>query len=254
LKIIKKINKKIEIMEDKKEISSDNYANWFALFYLCQNIGSQKALHISSVEFGKILNLSQQTASRRITHLEEMGWIQRKIVGKEQIIRITKKGADVMLAMYKDMKQILEDILIVGEVTEGMGEGGYYVRIKEYFNQFKKKLGFKPYYGTLNLQLTDLNMELLDENLKNRIPIKIEGFEKEEDDYIKRKYGSVKCFECIVSRLDDQSKKNKGAILKIKRTHHKKNIVEILAEPYLRDTLKLKDGVRVRIELIKDDY
>ncbi len=241
-------------MEDKKDISSDNYANWFALFYLCQNIGSQKALHISSVKFGKILNLSQQTASRRITQLEDMGWIQRKIVGKEQIIRITKKGADIMLVMYKNMKQILEDILIVGEVTEGMGEGGYYVRIKEYYTQFKDKLGFEPFYGTLNLQLTDLNMELLDENLKTRIPIKIEGFEKEEDGYIKRKYGSVKCYECIVSRLDDQSKKTKGAILKIKRTHHKKNIIEILAEPFLRDTLKLKDGVRVRIELVKDDY
>ncbi|MFX1568425.1 MAG: DUF120 domain-containing protein [Promethearchaeota archaeon] len=241
-------------MEDKERIPSNNYANWFALFHLCQNIGSQKALHISSVEFGKILNLSQQTASRRITQLEELGWIQRKIVGKEQIIRITKEGADIMLTMYKEMKKILEDILIVGEVTEGMGEGGYYVRIKEYYDQFKGKLGFKPYYGTLNLQFTDLNMKLLDENLKNRIPIKIEGFEKEENGDFKRKYGSVKCYECIVSRLDNQSKKNKGAILKIKRTHHKKNIVEILAEPYLRDTLKLKDGVRVRIELVKDDY
>ncbi|MFX1347890.1 MAG: DUF120 domain-containing protein [Promethearchaeota archaeon] len=240
-------------MEYKEKISSDNYANWFALFHLCQNIGSQKAIHISSVEFGKVLNLSQQTASRRITHLEEIGWIQRKIVGKEQIIRITKKGADVMLAMYKDLKQILEDILIVGEVTEGIGEGGYYVRIKEYFEQFKEKLGFKPYFGTLNLQLNDLNKELLEENLKNRIPFRILGFEKEEEGYMKRKYGSVDCYDCDVSLLDDQNNKIKGAILKIKRTHHKKNIVEILAEPYLRDKLKLKDGDRVRIELMKKE-
>ena len=240
-------------MEDNEKISPENYANWFALYHLCQNIGSQKAIHISSVEFSKILDLSQQTASRRINDLEDLGWIQRKIVGKEQIIRITKKGADVMLAMYKDLKQILENILIVGEVTEGMGEGGYYVRIKEYYEQFREKLGFKPYYGTLNLQFTDLNKELLEENLKNRIPIIINGFEKEEEGYAKRKYGSVECYDCIVSSLEDQSKKIKGAILKIKRTHHKKNIVEILAEPYLRDELKLKDGVRIRIELIKKD-
>jgi riboflavin kinase len=238
-------------MEDKKIISSDNYANWFALFHLCQNIGSQKAIHISSVEFGKVLNLSQQTASRRIAQLEEMDWIQRKIVGKEQIIRITKKGADIMLIMYKNLKQILEEILIVGEVTEGMGEGGYYVRIKEYYEQFKERLGFKPYYGTLNLQFSDLNKELLEENLKNRVPLRIEGFEKEEEGYIKRKYGSVECYYCIISRLDNQNKKIEGAILKIKRTHHKKNIVEVLAEPYLRDVFKLKDGDRVRIELTK---
>ena len=110
-------------MEYEKEISQDNYANWFALYHLCQNIGSQKAIHISSTAFGKILALSQQTASRRINSLEEIGWIQRKIIGKEQIIRITKKGADAILAMYKNLKQILEEILIVGEVTEGMGEG-----------------------------------------------------------------------------------------------------------------------------------
>ena len=81
---------------------------------------------MSSVEFSKILNLSQQTASRRLSDLENLGWIERKVVGKDQIIRITKIGADVMLLMYKNLKNILENILIVGEVTEGMGEGGYY--------------------------------------------------------------------------------------------------------------------------------
>jgi riboflavin kinase len=242
-------------MEVKDIISSENYANWFALYKLCQIIGSRKSIHINSVEFGKILNLSQQTASRRISQLEEIGWIQRKVSGKEQIIRITKKGADIMLAMYKDLKQILEDILIVGEVTEGMGEGGYYVRIKEYYEQFKEKLGFTPYYGTLNLQLSDLNKELLDENLKTRMPIKIVGFEKEEEDeggLVKRKYGAVDCYSCIISRLDDQNIKLNAAILKIKRTHHKKNIVEILASPFLRDKLALKDGDRIRIEFSKE--
>ncbi|MBY8985895.1 MAG: DUF120 domain-containing protein [Candidatus Lokiarchaeota archaeon] len=235
-------------MEFNGDINQDNYANWFALYHLCQNIGSKKAIHISSTEFGKILDLSQQTASRRINNLEEIGWIQRKIVGKEQVIKITKKGADVILAMYKNLKQILEEILIVGEVTEGMGEGGYYVRIPGYLAQFQKKLGFKPYYGTLNIQLSDLNKELLDENLKNQIPVSIEGF---EDDKLGRTYGSVDCFNCFVSRLDNQDVKVDSAILKIKRTHHKKNVVEILAKDYLRDELKLQNGDRLRIEFTK---
>ncbi|MFX1374534.1 MAG: DUF120 domain-containing protein [Promethearchaeota archaeon] len=235
-------------MEDKEEIPPNNYANWFALYHLCQNIGSQKAIHISSVEFGKILKISQQTASRRLNQLEEIGWIKRKITGKEQTIKITKEGADVMLIIYNNLKQILQDILIVGEVTEGMGEGGYYVRIPGYLYQFEKKLGFKPYYGTLNLQLSDLNKELLDENLNNRLPVLIEGFEDKE---VGRSYGSVNCYNCLVSRLDKQENKKKAAILKIKRTHHKKNIVEILAKEYLREELNLKDGDRVRIEFIK---
>jgi riboflavin kinase len=248
LKKVKKSLAKFEIMEYKKEISQENYANWFALYRLCQNIGSQKAIHISSTKFGKILDLSQQTASRRINNLEEIGWIQRKIIGKEQVIRITEKGANIILAMYKNLKQILEDILIVGEVTEGMGEGGYYVRIPGYLAQFQKKLGFKPYFGTLNIQLSDLNKTLLEENLKNRIPIRIEGF---EDDKAGRTYGGVDCFSCFVSRLDNQNVKVDSAILKIKRTHHKRNIVEILAKDFLRNALKLKDGDRLRIEFSK---
>jgi len=239
------------IKMDEEEIPPDHYANWFALFHLCQNIGSQKAIHMSSVEFAKILNLSQQTASRRLNQLEEIDWIKRKTIGKVQSIKITKKGADVMLTMYKNLKQILEEILIVGEVTEGMGEGGYYVRIQEYYIQFREKLGFKPWYGTLNLQFNDLNKELLEESLINQIPVRIEGFEKENGEHGMRTYGSVDCYKCIISCLDNQEKKINAAILRIKRTHHKKNIVEIIAEPYLREILKLKDGDRIRIEFSK---
>jgi len=234
-------------MEENEQVSPDNYANWFALYHLCQNIGSQKAIHISSVEFGGILNLSQQTASRRIKNLEDLGWIERKIDGKSQTIRITKKGADVMLAMFKGLKEILENILIVGEVIEGMKEGGYYVGIEGYFTQFKTKLGFEPYIGTLNLKLSDLNNSLLRENMNNKIPVFIDGF---TDENVGRTYGPVHCYDCYISRLDDQQNKRKAAILDIKRTHHKKNIIEILAKPYLREYFNLKDGDKLKIELI----
>jgi len=234
-----KINKEFHV-------TPENYANWFALYHLCQNIGDRKSIHISSGEFGKILDSSQQTASRRINDLEEIGWIQRKIEGKEQIIRITKKGADMMLAMFKDLKSILENILIVGVVTSGMKEGAYYVALKGYYEQFQQKLGFTPYKGTLNLSLSELNNDLLRENLNNRVPVIIEGFETRE-----RSYGAVHCYECNISRLDDDKTKIEAAILDIKRTHHKANVIEILAEPFLRDHFKLKDGDKLRIELHK---
>ncbi|MFX1393240.1 MAG: DUF120 domain-containing protein [Promethearchaeota archaeon] len=235
-------------MSKEEEITPDNYGNWFALYHLCQQIGNKKSIHISSVELGEVMGVSQQTASRRIQDLEELGWIERKIEGKTQIIRIPKRGADVMLRVYKELKNILENILIVGEVKDGMREGAYYVAIKGYYIQFQEKLGFNPYLGTLNLKLSDLNKTLLRENLNNRIPIIINGFEDENSE---RTYGSVKCYDCKISRLDDRTNKIKAAILDIERTHHEKNIIEILAEPYLRDYLKLKDGDRVIIELYK---
>lgn len=236
-------------MSKKGNIIPDNYANWFTLYHLCQQIGNQKSIHISSVELGEIIGISQQTASRRIQDLEKLGWIERKIKGKTQIIRIPKKGADIMLKVYKTLKKILESILIVGEVTEGIGEGGYYVAIKGYYNQFLSKLEFLPYLGTLNLEMSDLNISLLRENLENSVPIIIDGFKDENSE---RSYGAVRCYDCYISRLDDRKNKISSAILDIERTHHKKNTIEILAEPYLRDELNLKDGDKVIIELVKN--
>lgn len=235
-------------MSEEKKISPDNYANWFTLFHLCQNIGNQKEIQISSGELGEIIGVSQQTASRRLMNLEELHWIKRRSEGKAQTIRITKKGSDMMLRVYKKLKSILENILIVGVVSEGMGEGGYYVAIKGYYDQFKEKLGFTPYKGTLNLQLSDLNKSLFQENLGNRNLIIINGF---KDINSARTYGDVECYDCYISRLDDREKKVNAAYLKIERTHHKKNIIELLAEPYLRDYFNLKNGEKIIIDFNK---
>jgi len=233
-------------MTNNDIISPENYANWFALYRLSQCAKERKYIEISSIKFGELLGLSQQTGSRRINDLEKLGWIKRRIDGKSQKISITKEGANVMLAMYKELKKLLESILIIGEVTEGIHEGGYYVAIKGYYEQFKEKLGFEPYKGTLNLKLSDTDIELLREKLKTINPIIIEGFKD-----LNREYGPVKCYDVYISRMDDKNNKRKAAILDIQRTHHKENIIEILAKPYLRDYFNLKDGDRIIINIIK---
>ena len=139
--------------------------------------------------------------------------------------------------IYKNLKSMLQSILIIGEVTEGMHEGGYYVAIKGYYDQFKNKLGFEPYKGTLNLKLTDTDNEMLREKLNNIKPVIIEGFKDQN-----REYGPVKCYDVYISRLDNKNNFKQAAILDIQRTHHQKNIIEILAKPYLRDCFNLKDG------------
>ena len=233
-------------MSNKGEISPENYANWFALYQLCKHIKYRQTIVISSVEFGKILNLSQQTASRRISDLEELGWILRRIEKKTQKIVLTRKGSNVMLMMHKNLKEILASIVILGTVQSGIKEGAYYVAIKGYFEQFQDKLGFLPYKGTLNLELNDTNIDLLREKLKYSKSVIISGF---EDDNSERTYGDVHCYDCFISRLDNPEKKIKAAILDIQRTHHEKNTIEILAKPYLRDLYNIKDGDKLIIEL-----
>jgi len=234
-------------MNNSGDISPDNYANWFALYQLCHLAKDRRYIEISTIKFGEILGLSQQTGSRRINDLEQLGWIKRKITGKTQRISITKEGANIMLVIYKDLKNLLESILIIGEVTEGIHEGGYYVSIKGYYQQFKDKLGFEPYKGTLNLRLSDTDNELLREKLKNIAPIIIDGFKD-----LNREYGPVKCYDAYISRMDDKNNRRKAAILDIQRTHHKENIIEILAKPYLRDYFHLKDGDKLIIDISKD--
>ena len=226
-------------------ITPENYANWFALYKLCQLIKDKPYININTVEFGKILGLSQQTGSKRLKDLEELGWIKRTIIGKTQQIKITKEGANIMLDVYKSLKELLQALLIVGEVCEGMHEGRYYVSIKGYYDQFKEKLGFEPYKGTLNLRLSDTNIAILREKLSHITPVIIEGFRDQD-----REYGPVKCYDVYISRLDNRDLKQKAAILEIQRTHHEKNIVEILAKPYLRDYFNLKDGDKLIIEII----
>ncbi len=231
-------------MDEKLNILPENYADWFALYQLCQQLGKRKDIRINSTELGELLGVSQQTAARRIQALEELNWIERSIEAKTQVINISELGTTVMLKMYRSLKLILEKILIAGEVKEGMGEGAYYVSIKGYYEQFKERLGFLPYKGTLNLDLDTLNNNLLREKIAEKNPVNISGFKDEN-----RNYGDVKCYTCHIFPLKNKEKRIKAAILDIQRTHHDENIVEILAEPYLRDYFELKDGDRLIIEL-----
>ncbi len=230
-------------MEKNQEISPDDYVNWFALYHLCQNMKNERNITISSVEFGELLGVSQQTSSRRIQDLEKNGWIKRKIEGKTQTIELTESGLNTLFKMYTNLKQILNNVVITGMVTEGMGEGGYYVSIKQYYDQFKGGLGFEPFKGTLNLVLNDTNNSILREIINNKTPVVIQGFKDDQ-----REYGQVNCYKVVIYRLENREKKVIAALLDIKRTHHKKNTIEILASQYLRDYFVLKNGDELVID------
>ncbi len=237
-------------MENKSQFTSpENYSDWFALYLLSKHFKLQQSIKISSAEFGSILSVSQQTGSRRIQNLAQLGWITKKIDGKSQIIQITNEGIKALFTVFRDLRDCLEHMQIVGEIVGGMGEGGYYVSIKDYYIQFEEKLGYKPYKGTLNLKLSELDMRILREMLSFRTSVKIRGFRDEQ-----REYGSVNCYDVCISPLNDINKELNAAILDIKRTHHKKNIIEILAKEYIREYFNLKDGDKVVIKFKNSNH
>lgn len=93
--------------------------------------------------------------------------------------------------------------------------------------------------GTLNLRLTtDYDVRARNE-LEAYPSITIEGFTSED-----RTFGSVKCYPIIIEN------KVKGALLLALRSHYDASVLEIVAAVPLRKHLKLKDGHKVKVEVL----
>lgn len=200
---------------------------------------SKKVLKISSKELAEKIGQSLQTAARKLKELEDEGLIERQITKDGQHVVITEKGMQLLYKEYLDYKKIfeeLESLKLVGKVFSGIGEGGYYVSLEGYKKQFKEKLGFEPYPGTLNVKILKEYL-FFRRRLDEEEGILIEGFSTPD-----RTFGDVKAFKCKVSEM-------LGAIVMPKRTHYPADVVEIIAPQKLREALKLKDGDLIEVEV-----
>jgi len=126
-----------------------------------------------------------------------------------------------------------------GTVFTGLGEGAYYISKDPYKKQFIEKLGFEPFPGTLNLKLTtDYDIKTRSE-LEAYPAIEVEGFRNEN-----RTFGSVRCYPVIIEN------KVKGALVTALRSHYDSSVVEIISSVFLRKHLNLKDGHKVKVEIL----
>lgn len=121
---------------------------------------------------------------------------------------------------------------IKGTLTSGSGEGAYYMSKKVYNLQFRERLGFKPYPGTLNIIIQEEYVTSIKKCLRGAK--KIEG---------KGDLGDVLYMRAT---LND---KIKGALIFPVKTHHPQRILEFIAPVYIRQTLKLEDGDTVTLYL-----
>ncbi len=119
----------------------------------------------------------------------------------------------------------------IGVVIKGMSKGALFVAMPFYQKQFKKKLGFKPFPGTLNLRVTPrVKREIGKQN-----GIKISG---------KKGNGSAKCFAVEISGLQ-------CFVIIPTKSMHPANTIEVLSRYNLRKKLHLRNGCRVKIEIGK---
>jgi riboflavin kinase len=216
----------------------------FILLKLAEMGAHRRTAKISTEYLAGKLRASQQTASRYLIELDNNGWIKRTVTPEGCLIKITDAGIKELKKLYSNLRFLMEaayppSITLEGVVFTGLGEGAYYISKERYTKQFIEKLGFEPYPGTLNLKLTtDYDVKTRSE-LEAYPAIEIEGFRNEN-----RTFGSVKCYPVTIEN------KAKGALILALRSHYDASVIEIIAPVFLRKHLGLKDGHKVKVEVL----
>ena len=216
----------------------------FTLLKLAEMGAHRRTAKISTEYLAEKLEASQQTASRYLIELDNNGWIKRTITPEGCLIKITDAGIKELKKLYSNLRFLMEaayppSITLEGVIFTGLGEGAYYISKERYTKQFIEKLGFEPYPGTLNLKLTtDYDVKTRSE-LEAYPAIEIEGFKNED-----RTFGAVKCYPVTIEN------RVKGALILALRSHYDASVLEIIAPVFLRKHLKLKDGHKVKVEVL----
>lgn len=195
---------------------------------------TKEQVSLSSTIFATSLGMSPQTAARRLSALEDEGYITRVVTPEGQKVRLTDKGITCLKAEHRDYCKVFEDggsSALKGRVVTGLGEGQYYISLDGYRKQLSEKLGFDPYPGTLNIKLNEPFAPAEHE------AVKIEGFKGEN-----RTFGGCKCYPVKIKGV-------RGAIIRPDRTSYPPNLIEIIAPIKLRQSLSLKDGDEVEVTL-----
>jgi riboflavin kinase len=204
----------------------------------------RRIIKVSTEYLAAKLGISQQTASRYLIELERKGWINRNITPEGSLLKIDEAGTRELFKLYSNLKSVIEttyppSVTLEGTVFTGYGEGAYYMSKEKYSKQIAEKLGFEPYNGTLNLKLNS------DYDIKTRMELEVyPSFEIKGFKSADRSYGLVKCYPAIIDN------KVKGALVIATRSHYDVSVLEIIAPVSLRKQLTLKDGNKVKIEVV----
>jgi len=127
----------------------------------------------------------------------------------------------------------LKTVHVKGKVFSGGGEGARFIELPWVRKQIAEKLGFLPYYGTLNVKLTEDNV-----NLK-RLLKKAKAIEISPAKGFRR----GRCFKAYF--MDNME----CAIVIPEIENYPEGVVEVIAPTNLREKFQLKDGDLVGVKI-----
>jgi riboflavin kinase, archaea type len=217
---------------------------------LLQHGAKHNFIQLTTTDLGRFINRSQQAASRHLLDLENAGYIERLRKGPMSGIKITKSGYAEIEHLFSTLKYAIEctpfAIDFKGRVVSGMGEGAYYMSLDGYKRQFKEKLGYEPYPGTLNIKLTDPILMNSRREISRYPSILINGFRDNS-----RTYGWVKCYKANIN----EGIVSDAAVLVLERTHYDDSMLEVIAPMSLKETMGIKNGDEVTVKIhINNNY
>jgi len=214
---------------------------WFTLYALSKKGAIHGKTVLTTRELGKIMAISQQTASRRISFCVNKGYVTRIHSADGMLLQITEKGRNELMQIMTSLEIAFtpprDEIVIEGQIVTGLGEGAYYIEV--YSAKLKNALGFKPHLGTLNVKISSDESRKAVVRMKNSPPLVLTGFRHKG-----RTFGDVICYRV---KVNDEIE---AAIVIAQRTHHSEEILEVVAPVDIRGSLKLDDGDTVRLTLI----
>lgn len=129
-----------------------------------------------------------------------------------------------------------------GKVSSGMKKASMFMQKDTYVKQYDEKLGFTPYFGTLNITLDDNIFLDIKGKLKKHLMI-IKG---------NHELGDVYFLKAKITNLKNK-KSNKGAVLFPTKTIYSLNTLEFVSKDKLRENLNVEDGSKVIVELLIDE-
>jgi len=229
----------ILLITHRRIIRGMNYRDLQILKELALLGGTDHHVPIRTRELAKRVGVTQQSASRMVLNLLGTGLLERQHAGPRQSLKLTKEGVEFLFQEYIDYVRIFEvreRLIFWGMVSSGFGEGRFFVARKGYQEQIERAFGFKPYPGTLNIQVAIKERPKL--RLLDGLPgITLDGFVETG-----RTYGPVRCFRAKLNDVAD-------CVLVRPQMGRHVDVVELVASEQLRESLRLEDGMWVTVEV-----
>ncbi len=215
----------------------------FTLTQLLSKGARHNFVQLTSSSLGRSIQKSQQAASKYLVELESDGFIERFMKGRKVFVRITNKGYAELVKLHSLLGSSLgtlpSSIELKGKIISGMGEGAYYMSLKGYTKQFKSKIGYVPFPGTLNVKLYQKEHVEAIQQLDDLDGQKINSFSDG-----KRTFGWVKCFTATLNRTINCQ------LIRLERTHYDNSIIELISKNNICKTADLKIGSQISIKII----